>query len=278
MSLFAFQKGDDSTDEWRAEAAEDVFNADYWPDGIVVVRNWHMGFEDETLGKRLSKHKILLRHGMTTGVWIVIVDGAPVMNGIKCANVRLFTVEFQVAGKSAVIEADGTVSGRYAHKLTIDGCVYTDLRDVVTEDREEDIPVNVRVTSSRTELDANGKKFVLYQIVTKTKSGKYTTVERRFSQFDILNNSIRGGLRSHLLSSLPSMPSKLVAPWVDQNSPVFIRERCAQLEVYLNHLLGNSKLIHTTDVMCFLGLHPLTGEPFEPMSQAAVQLINSTFS
>jgi len=277
MSSFTDELFFHVTDEWRSEKASEIFESDLWPGGILVVRNWHVGFDDPTLGKRQSKHKILLRQGLNTGVWIVIVDGIPVKNGFAAGNNRQFNIEFTIENKTAVIECDGTTSARYAHKLTIDGCVYTDLRDIVTEAVEEDIPASVVITNTRTETDKLSKRFVCYQLFVKTAGGQYTSVERRFSQFDCLNSSIRSGLRSHLADSLPTMPSKVVAPWVDQGSADFTRERQKQLEVYINHLLGNSKLTHTTDLMCFLGLHPLTGVPFEPMSAAAADLLNQAF-
>lgn len=107
----------------------------------------------------------------------------------------------------------------------------------------------------------------MYQILVKAGNGDQFVVERRFRQFDMLSRLIIAQTSSHLSNSLPSMPSKIVSPWVDQTSDNFITLRRLALQKYITQLLGNSKVVHYSDFLCFLGLHPVTGLPIESVEK-----------
>jgi hypothetical protein len=107
---------------------------------------------------------------------------------------------------------------------------------------QEDVPSHVMITDSRQFCDEDGKKMVLYQLCIKTAFGHQAIVERRFSQFDILDCALRSGVRSHISTTFPSLPTKVTAPWVDQLSDKFTSARRIALEKYINDVIGNYKV------------------------------------
>ena len=222
-----------------------LFSSNLWPGGIVTTRNWHLSFEDASLGRRTRKFKVLLRHGTVAGVFIVLVNGIPILKGIVPVTARVFSAHFTVDGKQGEISFDGTESVNFSHKLHIDNEFCSEMRNVKDSGIiEEDIPISVSIPNFSRISDSTGQ-YIMYQLLVTTKFQKHSMVERRFSDLAQFDLSIRSSLRQHLLVNMPSLPPKINAPWIDQQSDSFVSGRRILMEKYLNDLIGNSKVTIT---------------------------------
>jgi hypothetical protein len=161
------------------------------------------------------------------------------------------------------------------------------IRDVLSASEESVVqpmePGKVTLTGSRTTIDAT-KVVVKYRIQTicKGENGEHenSIVERRYKEFENLNEILRSMFASsHLVSSFPALPGrsydwcnsnslnlgyatgKCLNPFVDQRSVGFLDHRQQALQLYIQGLVGISKLCSNPDLLLFLGLHPTTGRP-----------------
>jgi len=145
------------------------------------------------------------------------------------------------------------------------------------------VPVRVMVPEFRTQ-SSEGKLIVHYKVVcTLSGAGRAggkeggreggeeggkegeVVVFRRYRDFDKLDRLVRSAFAgSHLLSSLPSLPIKVLNPFADQSDPLFIEHRRQELEVYLQRLIRMPKASHNPDLLRFFSLHPVTGQPLDP--------------
>eukprot|EP00752_Nemacystus_decipiens_P009326 g8334.t1 len=90
----------------------------------------------------------------------------------------------------------------------------------------------------------------------------YAVVWRRFSAFRALHNDVTSLLwGSHLLDCLPPLPAKCINPLVNQTGPAFVEKRRGVLQAYLRRMLEVPKARASVNLMGFLGLHPVTGNP-----------------
>lgn len=243
----------------------DLFQPDYWPGGMVTTRNWHVNFvvpktsdktrdkaSDKTSDKNQTKtvrHKIVLRLSTATGTWIIIVDGVPILRGIEnVVTSRKFNIELDLGdGIRLDVICNGLSRIKYHYSLlnVLEGVIYKEQRKVhgSGEDRMDyNVPVSVVIPDTRTFTDTEEKKTTLYQLCVCTSMGLYTIVERRFSQFDLLDQCIRSGLKQHVAVNLPLLPPKVTAPWVDQFSEGFTNTRRIHLEKYITEMVNISKV------------------------------------
>lgn len=215
-----------------------------WTGTNIVCRNWHMSFSDPSIGRREQKFKITLRHSLSNGRWILIVNCELRSQGSEPISSRKFCIDFQLCNdKMAKIDVDGGNSMTYLHTLTVDNTEYPELREVPDiMDREFAMPSSIMITDSRIDSEID-KNVVLYQVSSRNSRNEESLVERRFSEFVRLDTVLRASLSSHLQSSLPVLPSKMIAPWTNQTSESFVNARRIALETYLVQLSGFEKVV-----------------------------------
>ena len=162
----------------------------------------------------------------------------------------------------------------FNHLLRLDGVEVAELRTVLDPSLGEIFPRRAGVADTRVfSADVGKKRVVVYQLFVEPggASGSDTTllIERRYSEFVTLDMLIRCSTEAHLLSSLPMLPGKVFNPMTDQNSDSFIATRKESLQLYVEQLLQNHKVMHYSDVLCFLGLHPVTGKSLVPQRRGS---------
>ena len=232
------------------------------------------------MGRRGSNHKILFRHSLTGGNWVLIVDGRWVLRFLILLHcfTFYFSRRVEVAGYEPVTNAEFTISFKlgnenahiscvmetsvfnYQHRFFINTIEQTPFRAQLESSFNESLPTQITVPSHIARLDGN-KYAIYYQIDVVSADGSVHSVYHRYSAFDLLDLSMRSLLDGHLKSSLPSLPGKVFNPFFNQMAEKFLNDRQQHLQQYLQILLGNSKAVYTTDFLCFLGLDPLSGFP-----------------
>ena len=244
----------------------DIFK--FWTGSQSISRAWHFRLQDEE--SRETAHKIVFRHNVATGSWVIVLDGKPFMNGFEPIINRKFEITFMIEDHySSVISANGTSGVRYSHRLIVQDKEINEIKRSMTESLSvgEQIPEHVSIPDSRSYSDGT-KEVTLYQIFIKLLNGSQIIVERRFSEFVFLR-SILMSQKDQLIDRIPVLPGRVCAPWTDQLSSTFINDRRIALEVFLLGLLANPRVRHYTEVFCFLGLDPITGSALlQPMSSS----------
>jgi len=258
----------------------DIFGSALWPGPQTIIRNWHIkpaNCDALTLGRRdppPGGHKVSLRHG-PSGNYVLILDGQVIRKDYEAVMVRTFTISFSLPDRRAcTIDCSGTSTIGFNHLLRLDGVEVAELRTVLDPSLGETFPRRAGVADTRVfSADVGKKRVVVYQLFVEPggASGSDTTllIERRYSEFVTLDMLIRSATEAHLLSSLPTLPGKVFNPMTDQNSDSFIATRKESLQLYVEQLLQNHKVMHYSDVLCFLGLHPVTGKSLVPQRRGS---------
>jgi hypothetical protein len=140
---------------------------------------------------------------------------------------------------------------------------YKDFRDKDTINIGERIPMYVSIPDTRTYSEEE-KQITVYQIYAKSGTYGQSIIERRYSDFAMLNKLIRAQVDGHLLQDVPKLPVKVINPFVDQSNDAFINSRREALETFLQEILMHPVLSMYTDFLCFVGVHPVSGDPIHP--------------
>ena len=175
---------------------------------------------------------------------------------------RKFVITFFIEEKTrGIISLDGESSIGYNITCNVDETDYQENRQVLDLSIGEATIALVKVPGYR--LGSSGTESsetaVFYQFFVGTSTGEAYMLEKRYSEINLLDRLVRSSVASHLADSLPTLPGKVLNPFVDQTSETFIYKRRIELERYFEILMGNHKIIHSQDVMCFFGLDVLTG-------------------
>lgn len=251
----------------------DVLTSSLWPGPQTIVRHWHIrpiGSADAlSLGRRdppPGGHKVSLRHG-PSGSFCLILDGQCIRKGYEGITVRSFSISFSLPDRRPCsIECVGTSTIGFNHSFRLEGLEIAELRTVLDPSLGESLPRRAGIADTRV-FHEGKKKITVYQLFVEPGNTDGTLlIERRYSEFVALDLLIRAATDTHLLTSLPSLPGKVFNPMIDQSSDTFITARKEALQLYLSQLLNNHKVSHYQDVLCFLGLHPVTGQSLRPFN------------
>jgi hypothetical protein len=155
-----------------------------------------------------------------------------------------FSISFKIGNQNAHIDCTvATAVFDYEHTFFINNIEQMPFSQQPRSIFNESIPIQITVPSHVARLFE--KKYVIYyQIDVRTADGDVHSINRRYSEFDVLDMSMRSLLDGHLKSSLPSLPGKVLNPFTNQMSEKFLEERQFCLQQYLQQLLGNSKVYH----------------------------------
>jgi hypothetical protein len=242
-----------------------IFKLDTFPGLKTISRVWHFIITDE--GVFVSAHKIVFRHSLYTGNWILILDGRAHMKGFEAITNRNFEIIFEINSHEAVITAirKGGISMSYSHCFLLEERVIQEIKRSddnlnIAGDGEEGSPQNITIPDCRTFNDG-AKDVTLYQICI-TYQDSQIIVEKRFSEFIALNMLI-SAVKDKFSGVLPLLPPKIYGPWIDQKSGEFVDLRRKLLQKYLEELLANVRIRTYTEFLCFLGLHPITGKALQ---------------
>ena len=243
-----------------------MFSRHVWPGAArsfegVCSRAWHFKLQDDDHPE--TAQKVIFRHGVTTGNWVLIANGHTVQQGFMSIINRKFEVMFLIDNiYEAVIRANGKNGMGYSHSLVVKDKEIMEVKRSSAEMLSvgECLPDIISIPDTRV-VRTEGKDVVLYQICIQC-SGQAPSVmvERRFSEFITLANLVRSQ-KDQLSTPLPPLPAKVFSPWIDQRSESFIAERRQALQRYLCDLLHNTRVRHYTEFLLFLGLNPISGLP-----------------
>mmetsp|Transcript_15447 Transcript_15447/g.33294 ORF Transcript_15447/g.33294 Transcript_15447/m.33294 type:complete len:172 (+) Transcript_15447:436-951(+) len=155
--------------------------------------------------------------------------------------------------KSLLIHFRRTYCNRMGKKILL-----KELNHELIDNHDSSIVVGNVVSS---EVVQNPKKpgetVAMYKVTSQVRNGGPVTVDKRFSQFVELDRLVRSAFSgSHLLSSIPPLPSKLPKTFVKHLSPDFIETRRFGLDTYLRKLLALPRIPQNPDVLEFLKILP----------------------
>jgi hypothetical protein len=288
----------------------------------TLYRTWHVGNSTslwETSVRSLSANegvvaKISLRFNLITSVFVIIIDGEPkikaklVFDSERKAKIifKFADIDFElyIKAKLSKMTCDFRLlfSGNEIKALnepTISPLSRTSSRSSSnppvpflfpspTSSMDypfDSVPRDISIPSLKTcYLDKQQKKVVIrYQIISEIRKGEKMMVEKRFSDFVILDKLIKGHFPDD--KSIPRLPKKIYNPFIDQTSDGFLFQRRKSLEDYLNTIISHDKVRSSlfsfikssfhcalspaikisplTEVLCFLGLDPITCTPLD---------------
>lgn len=179
--------------------------------------------------------------------------------GSEAIYSRKFSVPFRINSADGLIDLNGESSVGYVVNLKINGLEYEENRSKIDISLGEALPTLVTVPGHRVETSGRDGPCVWYQLFVKTTAGEELMIEKRYSEINMLDALVRSQTAPHLSGSLPSLPGKIWNPFTDQTSETFIYQRRSALELYFAMLVGNAKVVHYQDMLCFFGLDPVTG-------------------
>lgn len=141
----------------------------------------------------------------------------------------------------------------------------------------------ITIPSTNTQVSENGKQRIYYQILIRIPALPHPiVVERRYKDFSQLCHMLRGELSLTLeetlgankenksvsnacqikLDQFPTLPPKVYNPMVNQHRADFIKQRRLALQSFLIELISyDPKIVHCSEFLGFLGLHPITCTP-----------------
>jgi hypothetical protein len=215
---------------------------------------------DAAYGRRGRCHKIVLRHNVTSGHWVLIIDGRFEACGYEPIITRKFSITFKLSHNNCYIDVTMAMpSFHYQHEFYVDQIQQRSFHQLAQSPFTETIPLQISIptyilqsVTGTGEVSGSGtagtaiaeKKDVAYfQIQVKTGYQEMLTVYHRYSEFDLLDKCLKSQMDGHLRSSLPNLPGKVFNPFVNQLSEEFLELRKGALERYLITLLGNSKVL-----------------------------------
>ena len=219
----------------------DIFKKEHFPGISTITTAWHLSLSLPDQGRRESTHKISFRHGQLNGNWVLIVDGIIRATGYESPIIREFELSFHIHGINGKIICDGLDSVKYFHSLTLNNDLITPLNKLTISSLGERIPLRVSIPDTRT-YSLNHKKITVYQISVEPATGRNFVIERRYSEFEMLNDLIHSQTEYHIAQSLPNLPGKVYTPFKNQFSSKFIEKRRNKLEIYLQYILANDKV------------------------------------
>jgi hypothetical protein len=203
---------------------------------------WHVLLSSSDLGRRENAYKVSFRHNYTSGLWMLIINGEIKAKYKEQLSNNPFVVSFQLNGHSFELNVSRSSTLNHSYSLTIDGHQVKEVREKADISVDEPAPRFVEITEVKN-CKIDGKIVSVYQICCHLESGEKLFIERRYSDFQNLNTIIMGQTGRHLRSTLPSLPGKILNPFLDQTTDSFIQARRDGLQRYLKQLLTNSKVI-----------------------------------
>lgn len=243
--------------------------------GFIAYQAWHFELADENMGRRTKLCKVCFRYAAISGKWILFVNGFLVAkNEIKVNYDKIeyaIPPDFEI--KFTLVDTDFTLIVRHI-KSSIK-CQYylnmdnnskeplKELRHDVTDCCSIGNMSSFSVSEKCTHRLMNGTVTTFYVINLKSPMGDDVVIERRYSEFAMLDVIIRSQTSKVLRATLPIISGKVYNPFTDQMSEEFIDQRRRALQQYLQDLIYNEKVFSYTELLLFLGLDPVTGSAME---------------
>mmetsp|Transcript_23028 Transcript_23028/g.38432 ORF Transcript_23028/g.38432 Transcript_23028/m.38432 type:complete len:303 (-) Transcript_23028:200-1108(-) len=241
----------------------DIFNTFVNLGLQTKYRAWHINIPSSNMGRREIGCKICARYGLLSHYWVIVINGQ--MRAMDRGEMIGGEIEisFKLFDQIFVLSIIRHNIIKVKMVLKMNGYEMKEIRktaDIITG--EQSPPTLVSIPSARTSV-VNSRPITVYRICCEISNKEKVIVERRYSEFFYLHAMVMGHTGKHLRSTLPSLPSRVFNPFVDQKCTDFINIRREALQTYLNGLLANSKVVCYTEVLCFLGLDPMSAQPQE---------------
>lgn len=246
--------------------------------------------ENGSNGRREKNHKVNLKHNAITGNRFVLLDGVEIPGTRSKTTPAHLTkdphiIEFPIDNMTCTIIIGFSGSTGFNYTCQLGDETLTESRNQLENLEESDIIPRVIMVPEFQTSSSTGKLVINYKVTTvigtisddletkivseldleEVENTQHTFVYRRYNEFEKLAQRLKGAYKgSHLLSSLPSLPGKVINPFVDQTTPDFINSRKNDLEQYLRKIIHFPKANKNIDLLKFLGLDPLTAYPLDP--------------
>lgn len=219
---------------------------DVFGDGVYLgigtfYRAWHLRIQDPRMGRREVCTKIGVRFHMAYPDGLILfIDGCvKFMYNPSISNIESRVLSFKAYGHQFDITAK-TGLATIDFNLTVNGVPTKEVKETPDIALDELRPGPISINEVRVAYE--GKKPTVYYQICFNLNGVPQTIERRYSEFVALDEIVRGHMSGHLKDTLPSLPGRILNPFVNQTSESFIRERKMALNQYLVGLQGNNKV------------------------------------
>lgn len=172
----------------------DIFKPNTCPGSQLLSRAWHFvpATDNQELPSAIDSqdvphssghgHKILLRHCLSSGKWVLIIDGLPHIQGCEPIMNRKFEIFFSIKPHlTAVITVTGKtgMSIGYTHSLVVEESEIPEIkRNIDTLSVGDNPPEHVSIPDTRLYNDGE-RDVTLYQILIKPYQGGQIIAERR---------------------------------------------------------------------------------------------------
>jgi hypothetical protein len=258
----------------------------------TLYRTWHVGNSTslwETSVRSLSANegvvaKISFRFNMISSIYVLIIDGEPKLKAkLTFDSERKAKIIFKFADIDFELYIKAKLSKMTCDfRLLFSGNEIRALNEPLSTpsvSREtsrsssappfplpfpsptssmdypfDSMPRDISIPSLKTcYLDKHQKQVVIrYQIISEIRKGEKMMVEKRFSDFVILDRLIKGHFPDD--KSIPRLPKKVYNPFINQTSDGFLFQRRKSLEDYLNTIISHDKVRRLSYCFCFLTL------------------------
>lgn len=279
----------------------DIFNTDVFSQMGMLYRSWHLKVTSSTMGRREQSLKISIRYNSAQSIFILIINGKvrlkyliadtitsdkPVLackfsifdnefSIFAVKNKNLVKVEFFLymnvpenpstqTHNITTTSTSSSLANQYQALKIYENYRVPHIKETANISLDEPKPKNIIISDVRiVSPSIDSTKSVAYFCIESemTHSKQKIAVEKRFSDFTILDSILRSLTSKHLLDTLPKLPGKVYNPFFNQLDKKFLLDRKKLLEKYLFDLLNNEKLCYLTEFYCFLGIDPINGLP-----------------
>lgn len=219
---------------------------DVFGDGVYLglgtfYRAWHLRIQDPRMGRREVCTKVGVRFHMAypDGLLLFIDGCVRFMYNPAISNVESRVLSFKAHGHQFDITAKTGLT-TIDFSMTVNGAPVKEVKETPDIALDELRPGPISINEVRVAYD--GKKATVFYQICYNLNGQATTIERRYSEFVVLDEIVRGHISGHLKDTLPTLPGRILNPFINQTSETFIRERKLSLNQYLVGLQGNNKV------------------------------------
>lgn len=208
----------------------------------TIYRAWHLFVPAPKMGRREYPAKICIRYHPPTNTTVFILNGEVKFKYHPEKHDGEFDIIFRLY--------DNTFTIKGKNKYSYPSCEFTlylektEIKDIRNSSNIALIrnPIKSVTIPSYRFISNNKKSYVVYQIHCQIENNEKIMVEKRYSEFVILDQVIRGHLTNHIRVTLPNLPQKIFNPFVDQFEVKFLNNRKFSLQAYLVFLLNNDKV------------------------------------
>jgi len=221
-----------------------------------VARVWLVTYNDAEKGRRELLATVYLQHNMLTGDLAldvraeseVVVDGGAARVLLSKSHTVPFSIAASVGRASVSPKATG-----FDYTLTFGGKDVPEVQQRPVEWLAAVEPRGVTVAVGDDVEHRAGKSY--YALVVASDGGEPRTTRKRYSEFADLYAAVLAAYHgSHLRTSVPAPPAKVLNPFVNQLDPRFVDNRRVELNDFVKKLVQLPRALSNPAVLDFFDL------------------------